>query len=400
MQVFKLFFKIMKSKLSSGLIYVIVFLAVCFPMSQISAEQTSFKETELSIAVFDEDGSAASKSLIDQIAKKNKIKNIKNDPQLILDAMYYEQIDYTLTIKKGYGEKLALTSEADTKDALFETYHLHDSYATAMMEQYLDEYVRMVRSYVSGGNDINNAISKTEKSIDKEAEVSFAEFESDMAKDENYPESFSFVFRYMPYALISCLINVLCPILLVMKKKDQRYRMNCSSTKMSSFTGQIFAGSSILVLSVWLFFMIGAMVMYGGVFKGANCWIAVLNTFIFSLISAVIAILISSFGPSESVVSMITQCVGLGMCFLCGVFVPQSMMGEGVMKAARFLPAYWYEKANDILCSAQSGTMGDVWMCILIETGFLVVLALVTLLVSRQRPTGAAVSNIRARKTA
>jgi ABC-2 type transport system permease protein len=120
---------------------------------------------------------------------------------------------------------------------------------------------------------------------------------------------------------------------------------------------------------------------------------------IFGLISAAIAVLISSFNPSENVVSMITQCVGLGMCFLCGVFVPQSMLSEGVLKAARFLPAYWYEKANDILSGAQSGTMDDVWMSILIEVGFLVAIALITVLVSKQKPAGSGV-RVNAKKTA
>ena len=388
MRVFNLFFKITKSKLPSGLIYVIVFFAICFPMSQAGSSQLSFKETELKIAVFDEDGSAESKSLVEHIAKNNEIKDIKNDPKLILDAMYYEQIDYTLTIKKGYGERISDTDKDALKEPLFETYHLHDSYATAMMEQYLDEYVRMVRSYVAGGNDTAGAIKKTQERIDKKAEVSFAEFDSGQVKDENYPDDFSFVFRYMPYVLISVLINVLCPVLLVMRKKDQRYRMNCSSTNMKSFTGQVFAGSTVLVLAIWLLFMIGAMVMYGGIFRGTNCWIAVLNSFVFGLISAALAILIASFSPSENVVSMITQCVGLGMCFLCGVFVPQTMLGEGVLKAAKFLPAYWYEKVNDILSGSQSGTMGDVWMGILIEVGFLVALILVTAFVSMQRPQG------------
>ncbi len=388
MRVFNLFFKIAKSKLPSGLIYVIVFFAICFPISQAGSSQLSFKETELKIAVFDEDGSAESKSLVEHIAKNNEIKDIKNDPKLILDAMYYEQIDYTLTIKKGYGERISDTDKDAVKEPLFETYHLHDSYATAMMEQYLDEYVRMVRSYVAGGNDTAGAIKKTQERIDKKAEVSFAEFDSGQVKDENYPDDFSFVFRYMPYVLISVLINVLCPVLLVMRKKDQRYRMNCSSTNMKSFTGQVFAGSTVLVLAIWLLFMIGAMVMYGGIFRGTNCWIAVLNSFIFGLISAALAILIASFSPSENVVSMITQCVGLGMCFLCGVFVPQTMLSEGVLKAAKFLPAYWYEKVNDILSGNQSGTMGDVWMGMLIEVGFLVALILVTAFVSMQRPQG------------
>ena len=388
MRVFNLFFKITKSKLPSGLIYVIVFFAICFPISQAGSSQLSFKETKLKIAVFDEDGSAESKSLVEHIAKNNEIKDIKNDPKLILDAMYYEQIDYTLTIKKGYGERISDTDKDAVKEPLFETYHLHDSYATAMMEQYLDEYVRMVRSYVAGGNDTAGAIKKTQERIDKKAEVSFAEFDSGQVKDENYPDDFSFVFRYMPYVLISVLINVLCPVLLVMRKKDQRYRMNCSSTNMKSFTGQVFAGSTVLVLAIWLLFMIGAMVMYGGIFRGTNCWIAVLNSFIFGLISAALAILIASFSPSENVVSMITQCVGLGMCFLCGVFVPQTMLSEGVLKAAKFLPAYWYEKVNDILSGNQSGTMGDVWMGMLIEVGFLVALILVTAFVSMQRPQG------------
>lgn len=399
MRVFNLFFKITKSKLPSGLIYVIVFFAICFPMSQAGSSQLSFKETELKIAVFDEDGSAESKSLVEHIAKNNEIKDIKNDPKLILDAMYYEQIDYTLTIKKGYGERISDTDKDAVKEPLFETYHLHDSYATAMMEQYLDEYVRMVRSYVAGGNDTAGAIKKTQERIDKKAEVSFAEFDSGQVKDENYPDDFSFVFRYMPYVLISVFINVLCPVLLVMRKKDQRYRMNCSSTNMKSFTGQVFAGSTVLVLAIWLLFMIGAMVMYGGIFRGTNCWIAVLNSFVFGLISAALAILIASFSPSENVVSMITQCVGLGMCFLCGVFVPQTMLSEGVLKAAKFLPAYWYEKVNDILSGSQSGAMGDVWMGILIEVGFLVALILVTAFVSMQRPQGSTLK-IRKKSTA
>ena len=68
--------------------------------------------------------------------------------------------------------------------------------------------------------------------------------------------------------------------------------------------------------------------------------------------------------------------------------IARRLLGDGVLAAAKFLPAYWYEKANDILAGAQSGTMGDVGMCLLIEGGFLLALVLVTMLVSRQRPAG------------
>ena len=389
MQVFKLFFQIARSKIPSGLVYVIVFFAVLIPMTKLFASNSEFTETKLSVVIFDEDGSTESKRLIDNIAKKNKIKDIKNDSQILLDAMYYEQVDYCLTIKKGYGEKLAKTDAADVKESLFSTYHLHDSYATAMMEQFLDEYVRMVRSYVAGGNDVMAAIDKTEDKIGVEAEVAYAEFDNGMVKDENYPQSLGAIFRFSPYIFISVLMNVLSPILLVMRKKDQRYRINCSSIRVTRYTAQVFAGSAFLVLGVWLFFMIGGVFIHGSMYQGAYAWIAVANSLIFALIAAAIAILVASFNPSENIVSMITQCVGLSMCFLCGVFVPQTMMSDGVLAAAKFLPAYWFEKANDILVGDQAGTMGDVGICLLVEVGFLLALILVTVLVSRQRPAGA-----------
>ena len=388
MQVFKLFFQIAKAKMPGGLIYLIVFFAVCFPLSKATAEKSSFTETQLRVVVFDEDQSAESRALVDHIGANHKLMDMENDPQKLLDAMYYERIDYTLTIKKGYGEQLAKTDADASAQALFETFHLHDSYATMMMEQYLDEYVRTVRSYVAGGNELSQAIEKTEAQIDVKADVDYVSFDNGTTTDPDYSENFAFVFRYMPYVFLSIFINVLCPVLLVMKKKDQRYRMNCSSIKQSSFSAQIFGGTGLLVFAVWVIIMIGTAVMYGGMFRGANCWIAVGNSLLFSMISAAIALLISAFCPSQNVINMIAQCVGLGMCFMCGVFVPQTLLGEGVLSAARFLPAYWYEKANDILAGTQAGTMGDVGICILIEAGFLVALALVTVLVSRQRPAG------------
>ena len=41
--------------------------------------------------------------------------------------------------------------------------------------------------------------------------------------------------------------------------------------------------------------------------------------------------------------------ISLGMCFLCEVFVPMELIGDNVKIVAQFLPAYWYETANNLL---------------------------------------------------
>ena len=49
--------------------------------------------------------------------------------------------------------------------------------------------------------------------------------------------------------------------------------------------------------------------------------------------------------------------ISLGMCFLCGVFVPLDYISTGVKNVSQFLPVYWYEKTNDQL--AQFGNIVD-----------------------------------------
>ena len=94
MQVFKLFFRIARSKIGIAVLYLVVFTAICFPLVYSSQEQTSFEENSLSIYIRDDDQTEASRSLIEQLANKNTIVEMSDDRQAILDAMYYGLVDY------------------------------------------------------------------------------------------------------------------------------------------------------------------------------------------------------------------------------------------------------------------------------------------------------------------
>ena len=122
--------------------------------------------------------------------------------------------------------------------------------------------------------------------------------------------------------------------------------------------------------------------MYGGMYTGTNSWLAVLNSFIFSLFVAMFTIFVSTFKPSNTVMSMLAQVMGLGMGFLCGGFMPQTMLGEGVRTVTQILPGYWYERANDLLCGDQRGTHGDVWICFAVQGGFILLFLILTIIKS------------------
>ena len=380
MQVFNAFLKVLKKKLPSALIYVLVFLAISIPMTKSgqSAEPTGiFEQTKVNICIFDEDHTPESQALTEHIGKKHNLIQLENDRDILIDALYYERADYVLVINQDYSEKLI----TGNTDGLFSSYHLHESYSMVLIENFLNEYVSSVRAYLTVGEDISSAVQSAENALSLETEVVYASF-NNSGENTDFPVDFSFYFRYMPYIMISALMNVLCPILLTMNRKDIRFRTNCSCVKPNSYTMQIFAGSTVLIIAVWLVFMIAGIFLYGGIYHG-RAWLAVLNSFIFALVSASIAVFISGFHPSQELINLMTQVIGLGMSFLCGIFVDQSILGDGVLAAARFFPAYWYVRANEMLAGKEIFDVSQLAVFLAIETAFAIVLALLSLLVRR-----------------
>ncbi len=73
----------------------------------------------------------------------------------------------------------------------------------------------------------------------------------------------------------------------------------------------------------------------------------VCNSFVFLICSVEIADIVSLLVKSSMAVSAISNIVSLGMAFLCGVFVPQSVLSDGVLSVGRFFPAYGDIKAVD-----------------------------------------------------
>ncbi|MBQ6537958.1 MAG: ABC transporter permease [Eubacterium sp.] len=384
MQVFKLFFKVTRSKIGIGVLYTVIFLAICFPMVNASEEKVNFEDTSLNLYIKDEDQSEASKALVELLGKKHDITEKEMNQQQIMDAMYYSVLDYSLVIPKGYEKYLGLTEKEDTQKELFEEFHLRDSYATAMMNVFLQEYVRNTRMSVAMGDDLSTAIKKSAER--EEVSVEVVQDPEEEMYDENFTTKFAWFFRMLLYILIAVIMSMLGPILITMNGEEQRKRIECSRTTVTSYVTQVFVGSAVLVVAVWLIFLAGGALLYGGMFKGFNSWMAVLNSLIFAAFVAMFTIFISTFRPSSTVIGMLAQAVGLGMAFLCGGFVPQTMLGEGVRTVTKILPGFWYERANDLLCGEQKGTTADLWICFAVQGGFILLFLILTIINSSRHP--------------
>ncbi len=376
MQVFKLFFKIAKTKWLATLIFLGIFLLI-LNFTDVGGGAQSFSTSKMSLTVYDHDNTDASKRLYEHLKKNNEIVEIEDDKDKIIDALYITSTNYVIDIKEGYAERLA---KGET-DGLFTTRYLHDSYTNKLADSTLDDYVGTVKAYLAGGMELDKALDAAEEALDIKTDVTMETF----SDDSPAAKSASF-FNYMPYALLSIIVSVLCPVLIAMNKKEVGFRTKCSSIKLSSVSAQTVAASGIFVAIIWVFLMILGVGKNGGMFTG-NMWYAVLNSVAFTLVCVAIALLFSELGIDDNAQAFATQVLGLGMAFLCGMFVPQEMLSSGVLAAARFLPAYWYVRANDMVCGMSTETfkLSTVLTCIGIQLLFAAAIFAVSLIVKKQK---------------
>lgn len=380
MQVFNAFLKVLRKKMPVAMIWIIIFLTIAIVFVKTNNSTFTFEEKRFSICVLDEDQTPESKSLTAFLGERHDLISLPAEEEEILDALYYERADYVMTIPTGYAEKLA----SGKTDTLFTHYYIDDRYANTLLDSTLSEYICTVSAYQASGMSCTEAITAAEKTLSEEIEVNSTPFVE--TESSEYSEPFSYYFQYLAYILPSVMIATLSSTLITMQKADIRHRTNCSCLSSSSQTLQLMLGSGLFVLFVWLIFMIAGILISGEIFHGMT-WYAVLNSFVFQLVATGIAILVATFAPSSTGVNVISNIVGLGMSFLCGVFVPQSLLGEGILQVGQFLPAYWYIKANNML----SGTSEEVFTTsqflqyVGIEFLFAVALLAVTLVLQKAK---------------
>lgn len=365
------------------MIYFTVYLAVMVIMSASSKENSlsSFQSSSLDICIIDHDESRASAALTDYLSSRhNRVTLRRTDKEYLQDCLFYEKINYVLTIPDGFEEKLL----SGKTQHLTESAKQKDSAKGYFADQQIDQYLNSVYLYLCGGYDIADAIDKTNASISSLEEVTLVQFEETGEAKNN---TMFYFFQYIPYIMLLLILMGMAPILITFNQPDLHKRMECSALSLRSRTIQISLACIAFCLTAWILFMAAAAIIFGPAMLFCKTgMLCILNSLVYALIATAITLLISSFSPPPNVLNMIGNAISLGMSFLCGVFVPQSYLSSNVLAVSRFLPAYWYVRINNMLAgfSDETLSMDTYWLCIGVQFGFLAAIFALYLVISRQ----------------
>lgn len=382
MQVFKAFFKIAKSRFVGASLYFVIYAVITVLLTS-TAEDTFtgyFQTSSLAISVTDEDNSDASKALVNYLASIHEVTDLGDDAETLLDQMYYRTVDYALTIPAGFEENLLA---GNPKEQLVST-AIPGSNSSYYVDQQISQYLTTLDLYLSGGYSLDTAIAATDDAV---LSVPEAEIISFVEEEKTNNNSIFYFFQYMPYVFITILFSGLAPILVTLNSREMKARTVCSSLTPHRRMAEMSAGCVLYSLGVWMLFMLLGTVMYGtSLWTAETAFLGIVNSFVFMIFATAITLFISNFGFDDNILNMVSNIIGLSMSFLCGVFVPQSMLPAGVLNIAKFLPAYWYIRANNMLAGFGKEVFDmDFYMeCIGIQLLYVVAIFAITAVAARQ----------------
>lgn len=386
MQVYKTFFKIAKKYLSSCIIYFSIFIVILIAMSKLGTDVTSsrFEADTVDFAVIDNDNTTASEALLDYLTEKHELVTLDDySNESLQDYMYYEKIEYVLIIPEGYEANLL---SGQTENILSHSMRT-DSAKGFFFNQDVNAYLDCLNLYLRADYSLSDALDATKDTIEATADtkpetITFEE------KNNNVAPGMTSYFQYMAYVMMSGLIIAVSPILITFHKRNLQERLACSSTAVRTQSVGIGLGCITYCLAAWLILMVVAMILY----KPENMFsetglMFILNSFVYTIGITLITLIIGSFNLETNALNLISNVLGLGTSFLCGIFVPLWYLSDKVLIFSQFLPTYWYMKNINMIsgASGEAFSRATYWNYIGIEVIFIVALFAIFLLANTQR---------------
>lgn len=383
MQVFKVYFKIIKANIKQMSIYLIIFLAISliYSVSATPKREEGFSQTKTNVAFInlDED-TALTRGFKEYLSKYVNFVDVENKQDKLQDALFFREVEYIVTIPKNF-----------TKDFLqgkaveIEKITVPNSTTKMYVDMAINKYFNEARVYVNNvpGITEENLAQQVGKSLSSEIEVKLKTF-----GDKKQNNAFAvYYFNFLAYSLFAVLILGVSSNLLVFNDKNLKRRNLCSPMKDRTFNMELIIANLAFALVSY-----GIMTIFGFILNRENMMtynglLLCINALVFTIAALSISFLVGLFIKNRNAQSSVANVLSLGFCFLSGVFVPQELLSDKCLTLASFNPTYWYVKANNAIGKLSNFSLDNlsaILTYMLIELGFAIAIFSVALVANKQ----------------
>ncbi len=356
MILFKTFWKIVNKY--KGFIMVYTVMLVIFGAINMSANDNNmdFTSSKPSISIINKDSSLVADNLENYMTDVSDVKAIDEDS--IDDAIFYRDISYVIYIPSQYGDALFSENPLD-----IEIKSLGD-YEATLANNLLERYLKVQKVYLDESASEEELIKSINATI-----ISATDVKIKSKLDTSSVTRATSYYSFANYSIMAIVIFIICLVMSSFNDKNIRKRTIISSKSIKAYNFSILSASLLYGLIIFILVNGLAFILLGNVMFTLRGIIYMLNSLVFIFVSLTIALFISTLVRSKEAISGIINVIALGSSFLCGAFVPVSLLPDSVVAVAHLLPSYYYINSNDLLKGIEIinfSTLGDVWQNILI----------------------------------
>jgi len=383
MQVFKLYFKLLKSVAPALLIYLIIFAVLTFLSSSSQSQTTTnYEETKIDTAIvnYNED-SILVQDFLDYLSGFCTFQDIGDDETDLADALFFRQVEYIVTIPYQFGEDFLLGKEVAIGKKT-----VPDGKYSASVDNAINNYLNTARAYLNSIPNITEEelVSYIRKDITTEANVAI-----DIKEKEGRDNSFyNNYFNTSSYIMLSCCILGIGMIMLSFHNVHIHRRNMVTPMSTNNMNFQLIGGNLIFVIGYDILFILFGILINKDKSINGNVLLFWLNTIVFSISALSISYLVAILVKSKEANQAISTVLSLGLSFISGAFIPQFLLGDSVLKLASFTPVYWYIKGNNTIANLSHFNWENVRYIVYymaVQIGFAAALFALSLVVSKNK---------------
>lgn len=349
MIIFKTFLKILRRSLVPILMYTTILIFFAGFNMQTSENNMSFIPDKPDVLLINEDeGNIFSDSLVTYMEGHSHVVSLSEIVN-VEDALFYRDINFALTIPKGYGD-----SFLNGKNPQLEVKSTGD-YQASLAEMLLSRYLKIASVYEKTTEDPEEVVRSVLTQIDNEVEVSLTSH-----IDTNELSRVTYFYNFLNYSFLAGCVYVICLILSSFREEKINKRTIVSSINEKTYQRVLLLSNGLFALVLWILYVLLSYLLLGSVIFSMHGVFYLFNSFVFLWCVLLIAFLIGNLIQNKNAVNGIVNVVSLGSSFLCGAFVPMEFLPDGVLFLAHILPSYYFIKNNEILKTLETFTFSSL----------------------------------------
>ena len=376
MHLFKNFFKLLKSNRTGVIIYGVIFIAMIIGViaaaPSLASESTGpdyASQEAIEVTYVDNDHSALSEGLIDYLSVNNNVTDVSDrSASSIQDLVFFGLSEYHLTIEDGFADgtgEITYLSDMEKSGAIYR------------IDGAVNNYIQAYRDYENMGYEPEECADLAKELLLDSATLNVVEKDDGRSSTTAGDVVIVFINQFFPYLSIGFMTLGIGHTVIANNNKLIGDRIECSPVNRKKISLANSMGISTSGLVLWLVFMlVNLMLGQDSPAFREFWWLLVINSFLTTMIACAFAAFVTSFDVTSNSLSMITNIASLSMAFVSGVFVPQYLLGEGLLTVAKFMPMYWCVVASNMIDVNSTYDSGKLLMCFGIEILFIVALTM------------------------